>query len=77
MATLININDWLHENKHDSKKTDRLFLTQEQIKAYPQFKNAADEEVVNIINTLHQFALIAYELISKEINEKADMAIAA
>jgi hypothetical protein len=77
MTTVIKLNEWLDENKIDSRTTDRLFLTHEQIRAYPQFKDATDEEVVNIINTLHQFALITYEIISREINANADKAIAA
>lgn len=77
MATVVNLNDWLEENKANTKATDRLFLTEQQVRAYPQFKDATDAEVVNIINTLHQFALIAYEIISRKINEEADKAQAA
>ena len=40
----------------------KLFLTHEkQIRAYPQFKDATEEEIINML-ILHQLALIIYEL---------------
>lgn len=56
MRTVVKLNDWQQENQTDNQSADKLFLTEKQIRTYPQFKDATDEEVVNIIITLHQFA---------------------
>jgi len=47
-----------------------LFLTEKQVRAYPQFRDAPEEEIINIINTLHQLALITYEVVSAELNQQ-------
>ena len=48
-----------------------LFLTEKQVRAYAQFRDAPEEEIINIINTLHQLALITYEVVSAELNQQA------
>lgn len=55
----------------------QLFLTEAQIRKYPQFTDASQEEIINIINSLHQLALITYEIVSREINSKAQIQEAA
>ncbi len=54
-----------------------LFLTEKQVRAYPQFRDAPEEEIINIINSLHQLALIAYDLVSAELNQQAGIDQAA
>ena len=54
-----------------------LFLTEKQVRAYPQFRDAPEEEIVNIINSLHQLALIIYDLVSAELNQQAGINQAA
>ena len=54
-----------------------LFLTEKQVRAYPQFRDAPEEEIINIINTLHQLALITYEVVSEELNQRAGISQAA
>lgn len=54
-----------------------LFLTEKQVRAYPQFRDAPEEEIINIINTLHQLALITYEVVSVELNQRAGISQAA
>ncbi len=70
MEPLIKIQDWLDDQSPNLEKEKRLFLTEKQIRSHPTFKNASDEEVVNIINSLHQLALITYEIVSRELNDK-------
>lgn len=55
----------------------QLFLSEEQIRKYPQFKDATPEDIINIINSLHQLSLITYALINKEIDNQAEINQAA
>ena len=66
MANIINFQDWLADNNNEK----RLFLSEKQIRSFPGFENTPDDEVINIINTLHQLSLITYELITTELNQK-------
>ena len=66
MANIINFQEWLADNNNEK----RLFLSEKQIRSFPGFENAPDDEVINIINTLHQLSLITYELITTELNQK-------
>ncbi len=75
MAKIISLQDWQNDNKDDGDK--RLFLTEKQVRSVKEFENISDEEVVNIIHTLHEFSLITYELIEREINQQALIADAA
>ena len=67
-----NLKEWSEENSTEPHNDGRLFLTPQQVRADPNFKDATDEEVENIIDTLHQLSLITYELICKEKWEAAD-----
>jgi hypothetical protein len=66
MSTLIQFHEWLQQDSNNYEKDERLFLTEEEVRSLPQFKNAIPEEVENIINTLHELALMTYELFCKE-----------
>ena len=52
MATIINLQEHLEQKERQSNQL--LSLTEQQVRAYPEFTNATDEEVLHIINTLHQ-----------------------
>jgi galactose-1-phosphate uridylyltransferase len=43
------------------------YLTPEQVRSYPQFVNATDEEVENIIQTLYDLGQITSGIISREL----------
>jgi hypothetical protein len=75
MAQIISLQDWQNDHKDDGDK--RLFLTEKQVRSVKGFENISDEEVINIIYTLHEFSLITYELIEREINQLAVMVDAA
>ena len=66
MADIINLQDWLTENKE--KETKALYLTANEIRVVPGFENISDEEVINVINTLHQLSLITYSTVTNELN---------
>ena len=68
MAKIINLQEWVGDN--NTENGNRLFLTEKQIRSFPGFENTPDDEVINIINTLHQLSLITYELITTELNQK-------
>ena len=68
MANIIPLQEWREDNNTEKEK--RLFLTEKQLRSFPGFENIADEEVINIINTLRQFSLITYELVTAELNEQ-------
>lgn len=72
MSTIISLQDWLDKKPDNQKKDERLFLTEEQIKRFPQFQNATPEEVNNIIDTLHDLALISYELFCKDAPKRTE-----
>ena len=65
MANIINLDNWLAENKLGKGK--QLFLTEKQVRTFSGFKNATDDEVQHIINSLHILSLITYELVSREL----------
>ena len=66
MADIINLQEWLTENKE--KETKALFLTANEIRAVSGYENISDEEVINVINTLHQLSLITYSTVTNELN---------
>ena len=68
MANIIPLQEWREDNNTEKEK--RLFLTEKQVRSFPGFENTPDEEVINIINTLRQFSLITYELVTAELNEQ-------
>lgn len=67
MAKIINLEEWLAENK--SGKDQQLFLSDKQVRSFKEFEDTSDEDVINIINTLHQLSLITYEIITAELNQ--------
>ena len=67
MATIIQLQDWLADN---TEKEQKLFLTEKQVRSFPGFENLSGEEVLHIINTLHQFSLLTYEVVTAELNEQ-------
>jgi predicted ATP-grasp superfamily ATP-dependent carboligase len=75
MAKIISLQDWQNDHQDDGDK--RLFLTEKEVRSVKGFENISDEEVVNIIHTLHEFSLITYELIEREINQQAAIVDAA
>ena len=66
MANIINLDNWLAENKLGKDK--QLFLTEKQVRSFSGFENATDDEVQRIISSLHILSLITYELVTKELN---------
>jgi hypothetical protein len=77
MSSIVNLQDWKEDQQSGSESEKKLFLTESEIRAYPQFKDSSPEEIINIINSLHQLALITYELVSKELNEQTGIPQAA
>ena len=67
MATIINLQEHLEQKERQSNQL--LSLTEQQVRAYPEFANATDEEVLHIINTLHQLSLITYEVFANNLQE--------
>ena len=66
MANIINLDNWLAENKLGKGK--QLFLTEKQVRSFSGFEEATDDEVQQIISSLHILSLITYELVTKELN---------
>jgi hypothetical protein len=69
MASIISLQDWLEQKPENQINDQKLFLTEEEVRSFPQFKDASNEEVQNIIDTLHELALVAYELFCKETRQ--------
>jgi len=66
MGNIIKLDTWLAENKPIKGK--QLFLTEKQVRSFPGFENATDDEVQQIISSLHILSLITYELVTRELN---------
>jgi hypothetical protein len=66
MSKLINLNDWLQQNEKVEKHESKLFLTEKEIRSFPKYANATDEEVQVAILTFHKLALICYEMFCRE-----------
>ena len=72
MSTIVNMQDWLEQHPEKSEAHKRLFLSEQQVRSFPQFKDATPEEIENIIGTLHDLALISYELFCRQAQENDD-----
>lgn len=72
MSTIVSMQDWLDQQTGKSEAYKRLFLSEQQVRSFPQFKDVTPEEIENIIGTLHDLALISYELFCREVQENGD-----
>ncbi len=70
MSNIVNIEEWFQERKHDQKSNEQLSLTEEQVRSLPDFKDSSDDEIKNIIITLHNLALLTYKMVSIELNQQ-------
>jgi hypothetical protein len=77
MSTIVSIQDWLDQHPENSEADKKLYLTEEQVRFFPKFKDATPEEIENIIGTLHDLALISYELYCREASENKSFSNAA
>lgn len=77
MSKIVSINDWLDESPQHCATDQRLFLTEDEVRSFPQFKDASSEEVQNIINTLHNLALASYDLFCQETIKETNLNRAA
>ena len=66
MSKTVDLQQWLQQNEAQEKHEAKLFLTEKEVRSFPKFRHASDEEVQNIISTLHHLALISYQLFCKE-----------
>lgn len=66
MSKLINLNDWLQQNEKVEKQESKLFLTEKEIRSFPKYANATDDEIQAAILTFHKLALICYEMFCRE-----------
>ena len=56
-------------NDLSEDEEQKLFLTPKELRSFPKYANASDEEVWDAINTFHRLALISYEAFVKEENK--------
>lgn len=77
MSTLINLQEWLQEKRSSPDYESQLFLTEEEVRSFEELKDASPEEVTNIIDTLHEFALVTYEAFYAEVLKKQQSGKAA
>lgn len=66
MSKVIHFQDWLHQNPQNSLESKELFLSEEQVRSFPQFIDSTPQEVENIIVTLHDLALVSYAMFCRE-----------
>jgi hypothetical protein len=70
MTNLINLQEWREEMAQNPDYERQLYLTEDEVRSCEEFKDASQEEIVNIIETLHDFALITYEAFYAEMLKK-------
>lgn len=68
MSTVITLHDWLQQRQENQESDKRLFLTENEVRSSLHYKDATDEEVANIIATLHDLALLTYDAFCREVN---------
>lgn len=66
MSKLVDLQDWLQQNEKVEKQEAKLFLTEKELRSYPKYKDASDEEVQKAILTFHKLALICYKAFCNE-----------
>jgi hypothetical protein len=66
MSKIISLQEWQDQQLSNPQKDDRLFLSEAEVRSFQQFANITEDEVENIIQTLHTFSLIIYEVFCKE-----------
>lgn len=69
MSKLVDLQDWLQQNEKVEKQESKLYLTEKELRAFPKYNHASDEEVQTAILTFHNLALICYQAFCEE--EKA------
>lgn len=72
-----NLHDWYEEQKLSKAGNKQLFLTEDQVRKFQQFKDKPAEEIQNIISTLHVLSIITYDLFATEVSENERVANAA
>ena len=77
MAIIIPIQSKSAEQEEPQTSNQLITLTDKQVRACPQFANSTDEEVLHIIDTLHQLALITYNVITSEMQQEVNYKQAA
>lgn len=77
MSKIVSLQDWLDESPQHSEADQRLFLTEAEVRSFPQFKEASAQEAQNIIDTLHNLALVSYELFCREAKKDNELEEAA
>jgi hypothetical protein len=68
MSTVITLHDWLQQKQENQESEKRLFLTENEVRSFLPYKDATDEEVANIIATIHDLALLTYDAFCREVN---------
>lgn len=66
MSKLVDLQDWLQQNEKVEMQESKLYLTEKELRAFPKYRHASDEEVQNAILTFHNLALICYQAFCKE-----------
>ena len=74
MSKLVDLQDWLQQNEKIEKQESKLYLTENELRAFPKYKHASDEEVQNAILTFHNLALICYQAFCKEEMDESQKA---
>jgi hypothetical protein len=70
MTNLINLQEWREKMAQNQDYERQLYLTEDEVRSFDEFKTAPPEEITNIIETLHEFALVTYEAFYTEMLKK-------
>lgn len=69
MTTITPLQDWQEIQNASDTSNIPLFLTEDKVRNFPHLKAVTTEEVENVIITLHELALISYQMFCLERSE--------
>lgn len=75
MSKTVNLNEWIQQNEKIELHEPKLFLTEMELRSFPKYKNASEEDIQNAIISLHKLALICYQCsCASEKAQESDLA---
>jgi hypothetical protein len=66
MQDVISMRQWLEQKQENQESDKRLFLIEKEINSLTHYRDATDEEIKNIIVTLHDLSLLVDEVFCRE-----------
>ena len=72
-----SLKTWNEQQKCTQNENKKLCLTEAQVRSFPMFRDKSEEEIQNIISTLHALSIITYDLFAAQVSENEKLMLAA